>query len=423
MDLFDSAADDRIRTSGPLASRMRPRTLDEIAGHEDLLGSGRPLRSLIENDALASLILWGPAGSGKTTIARVIAAMTARDYVALSAVETGVKEVRSTIAAARERLGRHGRGTTLFLDEIHRFNKAQQDAFLPAVENGTIVLVGATTENPFFEINTPLLSRAMLFRLEMLADEDVSGLLDRAVSDPRGLAGSLTLADDACVYLASKANGDARRALTGLEVAAALAKGRGAGVIELADAENAVDSRMIAYDKGGDVHYDVISAFIKSLRGSDPQAAVYWLGRMIRAGDDPRFIARRMVILASEDVGLADPQALVVAVAAAQALDFVGLPEAEFNLTEAALYLARAPKSNSVYVAMNRAGADLEHERIEPVPAHLRDASYRGARRLGHGEGYVYPHDEPGHYVDQEYLPEHLSGRIYYEPSGEGEDG
>ncbi|MFN8105774.1 MAG: replication-associated recombination protein A [Acidimicrobiia bacterium] len=422
MDLFDAAADAAAATGAPLAARMRPRRLDEVAGQRHLIGPGKPLRALIETDALRSVILWGPPGVGKTTLARLIASETERAFETLSAVSAGVKDVRQVIEQARIRLGGEARRTILFLDEIHRFNRAQQDALLPAVEDGLLVLVGATTENPYFEINGPLLSRALLFRLEALDDAEVAAVVERALADARGLGGAFTLAARARAHIVDKANGDARHALSELEVAAALAAAAGRAEITLADAEGAAQARFVAYDKKGDTHYDVISAFIKSLRGSDPDAAVYWLARMLAGGEDPRFIARRMVILASEDVGPADPESLVVAVAAAHALELVGLPEAQLNLAQAAIHLARAPKSNSAAVAIWEAAAAVEGTRTGAVPAHLRDAHYPGARRLGHGEEYLYPHSHPGGHVAQQYLPDNLVGRRFYRPTGQGAD-
>ncbi|MCC7076685.1 MAG: replication-associated recombination protein A [Acidimicrobiia bacterium] len=422
MDLFDAAADRAREANAPLPARLRPRTLAEMAGQAHLLGPGRPLRTLIESDALRSVILWGPPGSGKTTLARITAELTARDFVTLSAVSAGVKDVRAVIEAARRRLGEQGRGTILFLDEIHRFNKAQQDALLPAVEDGTLVLIGATTENPYFEINSPLLSRASLFRLEPLSDDEVAAVLDRALREPRGLGGEFEVEADAHAHLVGVANGDARRVLVCLELAARLAQSAGRSRIVRADAVAAAGARHVAHDRAGDAHYDVISAFIKSLRGSDVNAALHWLARMLEGGEDPRFVARRMVIFASEDVGLADSDALGVAVHAAQAVDLVGLPEARLNLAHAVIYLARAVKSNSVIAAIDAAEADLQERRFGPVPAHLRGSGYPGARRLGHGEGYEYPHDFAGHWVEQEYLPVGMEERPYYVPSGQGDD-
>ena len=418
-DLFAGAAERRLEAGAPLAARMRPRSLDEVVGQAHLLGPGKPLRALIEGDRLSSVILWGPPGTGKTTIARLIAGETSKAFEPLSAVSAGVKDVRDVAQRARARLGEHGQGTILFLDEVHRFNKAQQDALLPHVEEGLIVLVGATTENPFFSLTGPLLSRSTLFRLEPLASDDIAELLDRALADDeRGLAG-VAIDADARRHLALKAEGDARHALTSLEVAAGLARDAGEPV-NLADAEAALAMRAMRY--GDDEHYDVISAFIKSVRGSDADAGLYWLARMIEAGEDPRFIARRLVILASEDVGLADPTSLLVADAAARAVEFVGMPEARLNLAQAVVHLARAPKSNSVYTALGEALADVHDRELGAVPAHLRDASYRGAKQLGHGEGYLCPHDAPGGQVDQVYRPPEVAGRRYYKPSGRGRD-
>jgi len=413
-DLFGAALQDRLRKQAPLAARMRPETLDEVVGQEKLLAPGKPLRSLIEADRLSSVILWGPPGTGKTTLAMLIARATSKEFVTMSAVTAGVKDVRETTAKARQRLAEHGQGMILFLDEVHRFNKAQQDALLPSVEEGLITLIGATTENPYFEVNAPLMSRSTLFRLEPLSTESLRALLDRALEREDHRA-----EEDALVHLADKAEGDARTAYNALEVAMALADQRGANEkVTLADAEAALDARALRYER--DEHYDIISAFIKSMRGSDPDAALYWLARMVEAGEDARYIARRMVVLASEDVGMADPMALVVADAAARAVEFVGLPEAQLNLAHAVVYLATAPKSNRAYLALRRAQADVRDRPAGQVPKHLRDASYYAARKLGHGEGYEYPHDDPRAWVPQSYRPAEVEGRTYYEPSEHG---
>src|SRR3954449_817480 len=413
-DLFGSALQDRLKKQAPLAARMRPETLDEVVGQEKLLAPGKPLRSLIEADRLSSLILWGPPGTGKTTLARLIAAVTSKAFVTMSAVTAGVKDVREAVEKARQRLAEHGQGTILFLDEVHRFNKAQQDALLPSVEEGLITLIGATTENPYFEVNAPLMSRSTLFRLEPLSVEALRGLLDRALEHEGHSA-----EEDALVHLADKAEGDARTAFNALEVAMALADQRGANEkVTLADAEAALDARALRYER--DEHYDIISAFIKSMRGSDPDAALYWLARMLEAGEDARFIARRMVVLASEDVGMADPMSLVVADAAARAVEFVGLPEAQLNLAQAVVHLATAPKSNRTALGIWHAREDVREGVGGEVPAHLRDAHYRGAKVLGHGAGYEDPHDAPRGWVPQEYLPADAAGRVYYEPSAHG---
>jgi putative ATPase len=437
MDLFSERADRLGDQEAPLAARMRPRTLEEFVGQSHVLGPHSALRALIEADELRSVILWGPAGTGKTSLAHIIANATRSHFEELSATSAGVKDVRAVLAAARERLGALGRRSILFIDEIHRFNKGQQDALLPGVEDRTVVLVGATTENPFFTVNAPLMSRSLLFRLEPLGTGELETIVARALADPeRGLGGQgLILDDDALAHLVDRADGDARHALNALEAAALVvtAKPGGSGGpqggppesratrITLADIEDALQRPRVTYDRAGDQHYDVASAFIKSIRGSDPDAALHYLARMLAAGEDPRFIARRLVISASEDVGLADPQALPVAVAAFQALEFVGLPEARLNLAEAVVYLALAPKSNSAYAALGEATRELEEARPGRVPGHLQSASYPGERKLGIGVGYVYPHDHPDHWVAQRYLPEDLRGG-YYRPSDQGQE-
>jgi putative ATPase len=415
-DLFTSAADERLARHAPLAARLRPRNLDEVVGQRHLLAPGRPLRALIEGDRLRSAIFWGPPGTGKTTLAHLVADSTRKAFEQLSAVTAGVKDVREVIERARTRLGQHDQGTILFLDEIHRFNKAQQDALLPSVEDGLLVLIGATTENPYFELNPPLRSRSTLFRLEPL-DHDALAALAR-----RGLgAEDANGDDDAVALLVARSGGDGRQLLTALEVAVALAAARRRGgplVVTLADAEAALGTSAIRY--GEDDHYDVTSAFIKSIRGSDPDASLHYLARMIEAGESPRFIARRLVILASEDVGMADPTALVVATAAAHALELVGLPEAQLNLAQATVHLATAAKSNRVALGIWTARTDVQQGRGGEVPPHLRDAHYKGATSLGHGTGYEYPHDDARGWVAQQYPPDDLVGRRYYDPSGHG---
>ena len=428
--LFDAPAPSRAPGSGslaanthasaPLAVRMRPRSLDELVGQAQLRAEGSPLRQLIEGDQSMSLLLWGPPGTGKTTIAAILSQQTDRRFVEVSAVAAGVKEVRAAIDAARAELVAGGKETVLFVDEVHRFTKAQQDALLPGVENRWVTLVAATTENPFFSVISPLLSRSLLLRLESLTDDDVRAVVAQALVDERGLAGSVTLADDAREHLVRLAGGDARRSLTYLEAAAGAAAAKGAAAIDLAIAETAVDQAAVRYDRQGDQHYDVTSAFIKSIRGSDADAAVHYLARMIEAGEDPRFIARRLVILASEDIGLADPTALPTAVAAAQAVQLIGMPEARLNLAQATIALAVAPKSNAVTRAIDAASADVRAGKIGQVPPHLRDAHYQGAKKIGHGKSYTYSHDEPFGIAEQEYAPEVVADARYYQPTALG---
>ncbi|HCS61004.1 MAG TPA: recombinase RarA [Microbacterium sp.] len=409
----------------PLAVRMRPVSLDEIAGQQHLLRSGSPIVALADPESAApgavSIILWGPPGTGKTTLAQTIARSSGRRFMELSAVTAGVKDVREVMQEAITQRDLYGQTTILFLDEIHRFTKAQQDALLPGVENGWVILIAATTENPSFSVISPLLSRSLLLTLQPLSDEDIAGLVDRAVDDARGLNKKVAIDDAARAALVRLASGDARRALTGLEAAAAVALSTGADSAEApsisdADVAQAVDRALLRYDRQGDEHYDVISAFIKSIRGSDPDAALHYLARMIEAGEDPRFIARRLVISASEDIGLADPQGLVIATAAADAVAFIGMPEGRIPLAEATVYLATTAKSNAAYDGINAAIADVRAGKFGRVPPHLRDAHYAGAKRLGHGKGYKFPHDHENGIVPQQYLPDELDGRRYYEP-------
>jgi len=414
-DLFSDAASARLSDVAPLAMRLRPASLDEFVGQEQVLGEGSALRLAIAEDRAGSMILYGPPGSGKTTLARIVANSTGSYFEELSAVSATVKDVREVLAAARERLGASGQRTILFLDEIHRFNKAQQDALLPAVEEGLVTLIGATTENPYFEVNSALLSRTQIYELVPLSEEDLAVVVRRGAAELGG-----DVPEELLGLIARRAGGDARNALNILELAIQTAAAEKRPLSE-EHIEDAARKRPLVYDKGGDAHYDFISAFIKSMRGSDPDASVYYLAAMLEGGEDPRFIARRMIVLASEDVGNADPRALQVAVAAAHAVEHVGLPEARLNLSQAAIYLARAPKSNASYVAINEATQDVrEHGHLRP-PDELRDASYYGAKKLGRGQGYIYPHSDPtGFEVD--YLPEELRGRTYYRPSGAGEE-
>lgn len=433
----------RSASRAPLAVRMRPRTIDEVLGQEHLLTPGAPLRVLAGENAgpagPSSVILYGPPGTGKTTLAHVIARAPGRKFVELSAITAGVKDVRAVMDQALLDRDMYGTTTVLFLDEIHRFTKAQQDALLPGVENRWVILVAATTENPSFSIISPLLSRSLLLRVHSLEQSDIERLIDRALADPRGFDGAAVIDEDARAHLAAVSGGDARRSLTSLEAAAAIAfsEAEAAGNapaetgaeeadpvapvrITLAHATEAVDRAAIRYDRSGDQHYDVVSAFIKSMRGSDADAAVHYLARMLEGGEDPRFVARRIMILASEDIGLADPQALQVATAAAQSVALVGMPEARIILSQAVIYCALAPKSNAAYNAINRAIADVRAGAAGQVPVHLRDGHYAGAKQFGHGVGYIYAHDEPGHVAAQQYLPDTLRGTVYYEPTQHG---
>lgn len=433
----------RSASRAPLAVRMRPRTIDEVLGQDHLLTPGAPLRVLAGENAgpagPSSVILYGPPGTGKTTLAHVIARAPGRKFVELSVITAGVKDVRAVMDQALLDRDMYGTTTVLFLDEIHRFTKAQQDALLPGVENRWVILVAATTENPSFSIISPLLSRSLLLRVHSLEQSDIERLIDRALADPRGFGGAAVIDEDARAHLAAVSGGDARRSLTSLEAAAAIAfsEAEAAGNapaetgaeeadpaapvrITLAHATEAVDRAAIRYDRSGDQHYDVVSAFIKSMRGSDADAAVHYLARMLEGGEDPRFVARRIMILASEDIGLADPQALQVATAAAQSVALVGMPEARIILSQAVIYCALAPKSNAAYNAINRAIADVRAGASGQVPVHLRDGHYAGAKQFGHGVGYVYAHDEPGHVAAQQYLPDTLRGTVYYEPTQHG---
>ncbi len=412
--LFDAAEQDAADRVAPLAVRMRPRTIDEVVGQQHLLGPGAPLRRLIEGDAPLSVVLWGPPGTGKTTLAMLIARSTQRRFRELSAVTAGVKDVRQVVEEAKRALGETGAQTVLFVDEVHRFSKTQQDALLPSVENRWVTLVAATTENPFFSVISPLLSRSLLLTLEPLSDDDVRAVVTRALASDRGLKGEVTVDDAALDHLVRLAGGDARRSLTALEAAAGASDH-----VTLELLEQAVDRAAVRYDRDGDQHYDVISGFIKSIRGSDVDAAVHYLARMFEAGEDPRFIARRLVVHASEDIGMADPSALQVAVAAAQALELIGMPEARINLAQATIHLALAPKSNAVIAAVDTALADVRAGRTGTVPQHLRDSHYAGAKKIGVG-GYRYPHDFPGGVVAQQYAPDPVVGREYYSPRGLG---
>ena len=424
MDLFDYLNEQKSETEGPLASRLRPRSLDEVVGQQHILGRDKMLYRAIMADKLSSVILFGPPGTGKTTIAQVIAASTKANFRQINATTAGKKDMEEVVEEARTYRAAYGKKTILFIDEIHRFNKAQQDFLLPYVENGTVILIGATTENPFFEVNKALLSRSNVFELKPLEKEDVAVLVRRAVNDrERGMGVYNAVIDEEAVdFLADMAGGDARRAINAVELAVLTTEPSADGKIHvtLPVAEECIQRRSLRYDKTGDSHYDVISAFIKSMRGSDPDAAVYWLARMIRAGEDPKFIARRIMICASEDVGMADPRALMVAVAAAETVERVGMPEGRIPLAQAAVYVATAPKSNASYLAVDRALEAVDRVAIEKVPPHLTNAPIEGMKDFGHGVGYKYAHDFPGHYVRQQYLPDELEGTKFFEPGDNG---
>ncbi|TFV75476.1 replication-associated recombination protein A [Blastococcus sp. CT_GayMR19] len=422
-DPAEAAAEAAVDAGAPLAVRMRPRALDEVVGQEHLLGPRAPLRRLVESDEPMSLVLYGPPGTGKTTLAHVISLATKRQFVQLSALDSGVKEVRAVITAAKRELTYAGRRTVLFIDEVHRFSKTQQDSLLSAVEDRIVSLIAATTENPFFSVVSPLLSRSLVLALQPLSDDDIRAVLQRALTSDRGLDGAVTLTGEAEEHLLRIAGGDARKALTALESGAGAATSAGTDVLDLATLETAVAQAAVRYDRQGDQHYDVTSALIKSIRGSDVDAALHYLARMVAAGEDPRFIARRLVISASEDIGMADPTALLTAVAAADAVAFIGMPEGHFPLAQAVVHLATAPKSNAVTVGMSESMADVHAGLAGPVPPGLRDAHYAGAKKLGHGKTYDYPHAHPDGVVPQQYPPDALVGKDYYRPTNRGVEG
>lgn len=424
MDLFEYMRQQNMKDESPLASRLRPTTLDEVVGQQHIVGKDKLLYRAIKADKLSSIIFYGPPGTGKTTLAKVIANTTSAEFMQINATSAGKKDMEEVVAAAKNNQGMYGKKTILFIDEIHRFNKGQQDYLLPFVEDGTIILIGATTENPYFEVNPALLSRSVIFELKKLSTEDIRTLLLRAVNDTEKGMGSYhaQVDDDALEFLADMANGDARAALTAIELGILTTDRSEDGIIHvtLDVASECIQKRVINYDKTGDNHYDTISAFIKSMRGSDPDAAVYYLARMLYAGEDVKFIARRIMILASEDIGNADPQALQVAVAAAQAVERLGMPEARIVLAQAVTYMASAPKSNSAINAIDKAMRVVQETKTPPVPVHLQDAHYKSAGKLGHGKGYKYAHDYKNHYVKQQYLPDGLTGEVFYEPSENG---
>ncbi len=424
MDLFEYMRQQNMKDESPLASRLRPTTLDEVVGQQHIVGKDKLLYRAINADKLSSIIFYGPPGTGKTTLAKVIANTTSAEFMQINATSAGKKDMEEVVAAAKNNQGMYGKKTILFIDEIHRFNKGQQDYLLPFVEDGTIILIGATTENPYFEVNPALLSRSVIFELKKLSTEDIRTLLLRAVNDTEKGMGSYhaQMDDDALEFLADMANGDARAALTAIELGILTTDRSEDGIIHITldVASECIQKRVINYDKTGDNHYDTISAFIKSMRGSDPDAAVYYLARMLYAGEDVKFIARRIMILASEDIGNADPQALQVAVAAAQAVERLGMPEARIVLAQAVTYMASAPKSNSAINAIDKAMRVVQETKTPPVPVHLQDAHYKSAGKLGHGKGYKYAHDYKNHYVKQQYLPDGLTGEVFYEPSENG---
>ena len=424
MDLFEYMRQQNMKDESPLASRLRPTTLDEVVGQQHIVGKDKLLYRAIKADKLSSIIFYGPPGTGKTTLAKVIANTTSAEFMQINATSAGKKDMEEVVAAAKNNQGMYGKKTILFIDEIHRFNKGQQDYLLPFVEDGTIILIGATTENPYFEVNPALLSRSVIFELKKLSTEDIRTLLLRAVNDTEKGMGSYhaQMDDDALEFLADMANGDARAALTSIELGILTSDRSEDGIIHITldVASECIQKRVINYDKTGDNHYDTISAFIKSMRGSDPDAAVYYLARMLYAGEDVKFIARRIMILASEDIGNADPQALQVAVAAAQAVERLGMPEARIVLAQAVTYMASAPKSNSAINAIDKAMRVVQETKTPPVPVHLQDAHYKSAGKLGHGKGYKYAHDYKNHYVKQQYLPDGLTGEVFYEPSENG---